>query len=87
MRKENNEKLFCAIQVISRTDEGKVFFDWLKKIQDDGINLVSYTRDDIELRWVQGKLQFIEFINKMTYDAINPVVNNEKESINKSLLY
>lgn len=87
MKKDIDERLSGAIRSIYSTDEGKVFFDWLKNIQNNGDELIAYVKDDTELRWVQGKLQFMDFIDQVVRDAVNPVDNKPKEHIDKSLRY
>lgn len=87
MEKHTNERLSGAIRSIYSTDEGKYFLNWLKNIQNNGDGLISYVKNDIELRWLQGKLQLIDFIDQVVRDAVNPVDNKSKECVDKSLRY
>ena len=88
MIETRNEKLIGAIRILGGSVEGKEFFDWLKKNEEYYENVERGIKDEIELRWMQGKLQCLSDINELIQKTINPEIQEKKHQAFKSgLLY
>lgn len=85
-----DERVRTAIQIIANSNDGKILFDWFKASEEYYKNIVCGIKDEIELRWTQGKLQDLDIINSTIDDVINPKVNKNsehKEKFKTSLVY
>ena len=85
-----DERFLAAIRIIGNSNDGKILFDWFKATEVYYKNIVCGVKDEIELRWIQGKLQDLDIINSTIEDVINPKVNKNsehKEKFKQSLVY
>ena len=85
-----DEKFLTAIKIIGNSNEGKILFDWFKASEVYYEDIMCGIKDEIELRWIQGKLQDLDIINSTIDNVINPKVNKNpehKEKFKQSLVY